>query len=237
MTREEIYNLPKCAGIYCIKNTINGKCYIGQAIKLQKQIKAHWNSWQKPIYANIALYEAFKKYGIENFEIRILQVFHDSLGYRTKRQLDILEKRYIEEYDSYNNGYNSTLEGEIRLTGNSTIKAKNLETNLVIIAESIKNLSEQIGVSEYTVKRCIDGKQILANKIWIFAHYNNDFPNIPEFGTLEFDEFKSEQFKALSTKEEIQEYIRENPNCSYGEIAQNYQLSKKIFYDYKKELQ
>lgn len=262
MTREEIYNLPKGAGIYCIKNTINGKYYIGQAIKLQKRLKAHWNSWQNPIYEHIALYRAFKKYGIENFEITILQSFHDSLGWRTKVQLDELEKKYIQEYDSINNGYNSTLGGdggvlgythteetkehlrEVRLLqeeekskdSSNWVKAKNVETNLIVVAYSKKELAEQIKVPEYSIRKCLSKNQTLANKVWIFAKYDEEFPEIPEFGTWEFDEFRNTQFKSLSNKEEILEYIKANPLCSYGEIAQNYQLCRKTFYNYKNEL-
>lgn len=262
MTREEIYNLPKGAGIYCIKNTINGKCYIGQAIKIQKRLKSHWNNWQNPIYENITLYKAIKKYGIEKFEITILQSFHDSLGWKTKIQLDELEKKYIQEYDSFNNGYNSTLGGDGGVLGythteetkkhlrevrfiqeeekskdpSNWIKAKNIETNTIIIAHSIKNLSEQIKVPEYSIGKCLNKKQIIANKVWIFTKYNEEFPNVPEYGTLEFDELRSGQFKSLSNKEEILEYIKANPLCSYGEISQNYQLCKKTFYNYKNEL-
>lgn len=262
MTREEIYNLPKCAGIYCIKNSVNGKCYIGQAIKLQKRLKAHWNSWQNPIYEHIALYRAFKKYGIESFELTILQLFHDSLGWRTKVQLDELEKKYIQEYDSFNNGYNSTLGGDGGVLGyihteetkehlrevrflqgeekskdpSNWIKAKNVETNIIVVAHSKKELSDQIKVSEYSIRKCLSKNQTLANKVWIFAKYDEEFPEIPEFGTWEFDELRNTQFKSLSNKEEILEYIKENPFCSYGEISQNYQLCKKTFYNYKNEL-
>lgn len=262
MTREEIYNLPKCAGIYCIKNTINNKYYIGQAIKLQKRLKAHWNNWQRPECEHIVLYKAFKKYGIENFEVTILKTFHDSLGWRTKIQLDELEKRYIKEYDSYNNGYNSTLGGdggvlgykhteetkqhlkEIRIKqeldkledSNNWIKAKNVELNSELIFHNIKEASENTKIKDYTIRKCINKKQVLANKIWIFAKYNEEFPEIPEFGTYEFDDFKNTQFKELSSKEEILDYIKENPSCTYGEISQNYNLCKKTFYNYRNEL-
>ena len=262
MTLEEIYNVPKCAGIYCIKNTVNGKCYIGQAIKLQKRLKAHWNSWQNPIYDHIALYRAFKKYGIESFELTILQSFHDALGWRTKVKLDELEKKYIQEYDSFNNGYNSTLGGDSRVLGythteetkehlkevrflqeeekskdpSNWVKAKNVETNIVIIAHSNKELSNRTKVSEYSIRKCLNKNQTLANKVWVFAKYDEDFPEIPEFGTWEFDELRNTQFKSLSNKEEILEYIKANPLCSYGEISQNYQLCKKTFYNYKNEL-
>lgn len=32
---------PKLAGIYIIKNNLNGKCYIGQSIKIRSRIKDH----------------------------------------------------------------------------------------------------------------------------------------------------------------------------------------------------
>lgn len=262
MTREEIYNLPKGAGIYCIKNTINGKCYIGQAIKLQKRLKAHFNSWQRPEYEHIVLYKAFKKYGIENFEITILKSFHDSLGWRVKVQLDELEKKYIEEYDSFNNGYNSTLGGDRGVLGYrhseetkehlrevrflqeeekaqdpaNWIKGLNLETNTIFVAGNVKTLAANTKVSDFTIRRCLNNKQVIANKLWVFAKYSEDFPETPEFGSWEYDEVVQTQFKTLSNKEEILDYIRNNPRCTYGEIAQNYQLCKKTFYNYRKEL-
>ncbi len=96
MTINDINNAPNYAGIYCFKNRINGKCYIGQAIKLRARLKDHWNNWQSSRYEHLHIYRAFKKHGIENFELIILQTFHDALGYRTKTNLDILEKKYIE---------------------------------------------------------------------------------------------------------------------------------------------
>ena len=224
MTREEIYNLPKCAGIYCIRNTINNDCFIGKATKIQKQIKFHWNSWNNPIYINNSLYTAFSEYGIENFKITILTTFSDALSFRTKQQLDTLEEKFIEEYKpAYNN--NETL--EVILSDDKQIKAKNLETNIVIITDSIDSLSAQINISAYTIKRCLDKQQIIANKIWIFAYYNEEFPRTPKFGTWQYDELAQ-----LETREaEIIKYIQANPNCSYGEISQNYKLSKKEFYN------
>ena len=51
-----------------------------------------------------------REYGIENFELTILKTFGDSLAWRTKNQLDLHEKKYIEQYDSHNNGYNVLIE-------------------------------------------------------------------------------------------------------------------------------
>lgn len=262
MTREEIYNIPKCAGIYCIKNTINNKCYIGQSIKLHKRLKAHWNNWNNPMYSHIALYRAIKKYGIDKFEVSILETFHDSLEYRVKLKLDELEKKYIQEYDSYNNGYNSTLGGDGGVLGyihpdnikeriknkvqeylgrlkedpENWIKAKNIETNIVIIGKSSAELSKLINVPIYSINKCLNKKQLFSNKVWIFSKYEDEFPNAPQYNSEEYLERIKCQFKELSNKEDIIDYIKNNPYCSYGEIAQNYNLSKKTFYNYKEEL-
>jgi len=50
------------------------------------------------------LYKAFNKYGIENFTFEEIEQVDNSI-------LDEREKYWIEYYDSYFNGYNSTLGG------------------------------------------------------------------------------------------------------------------------------
>lgn len=50
------------------------------------------------------LYKAFKKYGIENFIFEEVEEVSDDL-------LDEREKYWIKFYNSYNDGYNSTIRG------------------------------------------------------------------------------------------------------------------------------
>ena len=54
----------------------------------------------------MALYKAFNKYGLENFTFEEIEEVENS-------ELDIREKYWINYYDSYNNGYNSTLGGKL----------------------------------------------------------------------------------------------------------------------------
>lgn len=261
MKREDIYKLPKSAGIYLIRNTINGKCYVGQALKLQKRIKAHWNNCKYPRYQHIALYRAINKYGIENFEIKILESFRDGFDWIVRSKLDELEKKYIEQYDCYNKGYNSTLGGDGGVLGlqhseetkkklsqivsarmeeerkdpNNWIKIKNIETGVEFVG-SRKEASEFTGVSEYSIRSAIAKRITLISKVWIVAKCDEEYPEVPEYGTWDYDSLINEQFKSLSNKEEILKYIKENPYCTYGEISQNYNLSKKTFFNYKNEL-
>ena len=89
--------------IYKITNKLNGKVYIGKTTyPLQTRFQQHCYNSQK---INTYFYNDIKKYGIENFEIDLLEeVDINNLSER--------EVFYIKQFDSFNFGYNSTLGGE-----------------------------------------------------------------------------------------------------------------------------
>ena len=91
--------------IYKITNHINQKIYIGRTISsLKKRFEEHLYRCMKTDIAT-KLYNSMRKYGIENFEIELIDECDLECIYET-------EKKYIEQYDSYNKGLNSTLGGE-----------------------------------------------------------------------------------------------------------------------------
>ena len=93
-------------GIYKYTNLINGQCYIGQAIDLQRRRKDHKTRYCMPSSNeyNSVLHKAFRKYGLENFSYEIIEECLIS-------ELDKRETYWIRYYDSYNNGYNCDLGG------------------------------------------------------------------------------------------------------------------------------
>ena len=100
-------NIPKTSGIYKITNTINNKCYIGQAINLKNRIKGHMRCFLKE-NNNYPVYKSIRKHGIENFEVEILVQ-----GNFSKSELNDLEIDFIRLYNSNNLtfGYNLTAGG------------------------------------------------------------------------------------------------------------------------------
>lgn len=99
-------------GIYKIQNLINGKVYIGQSIDISRRWAQHRYATKNPqsIDYNSALYEAMRKYGIENFQFSILEIC-------LKEELDQKEQFWIKQYHSYINdpecnGYNLTIGGQ-----------------------------------------------------------------------------------------------------------------------------
>lgn len=133
MNKEEIQLIPKCPGIYKITNTVNNKCYIGQSINLNKRIKQHLKLWNNTKIKKY-LYSAISKYGIENFQIEILEVFKLEINEELKILLDKYEIYYISKYNSFGkNGYNETKGGENTLGVFHTDRVRKK------ISESLKN--------------------------------------------------------------------------------------------------
>ena len=89
-------------GIYKITNIINGKIYVGQSIDIIERWKQHnykaFNS--NEIAYNSAIHCAFRKYGIENFVLEVLEEC-------SAEDLDQREIYWIEQLNSLTpNGYN-----------------------------------------------------------------------------------------------------------------------------------
>lgn len=87
-----------------IENKINHKKYIGQSKRIEKRWKEHI------IYAaknkrNSHLYNAFNKYGIENFTFSIIEQCNIC-------ELNKKEKYWIQYYNTYIDGYNETTGGD-----------------------------------------------------------------------------------------------------------------------------
>lgn len=93
--------------IYKVTNLINGKIYIGQT---RQSIQTRWEQHRFSPYI-CHFHQAIKKYGYENFKIEELCRL-DLEEKELSKKLNELEIKYIEKFDSYNNGYNSTKGGE-----------------------------------------------------------------------------------------------------------------------------
>ena len=157
--------------IYIIKNTINSKVYIGQTTNtIEYRFYQHLDC-SKRSYKNSALYNAIRKYGQENFYVELIEeVPFDKLDER--------EIYWISYYDSFNNGYNSTIGGD----GNKKIDYKP-------IIQDWYN-----GLSEYEIKQKYN---ISGSSIWKILN----FYNIP----LEDRKLRFAQSKQQNTDEKILE--------------------------------
>ena len=114
--------------IYIIENIINNKLYVG---KTQYTIKERWKSHisdMKRNKGNSKLYNAITKYGIDNFTWEPIYQSKDG-----EHCLSVMESYFINEYDSFNNGYNLTLGGE------GSLGRPTPETTKLKISQALKN--------------------------------------------------------------------------------------------------
>ena len=91
--------------IYKITNKINSKSYIGKTEStIEKRFQEHCQEAFKERSKERPLYRAMRKYGIDNFEISLIEETDDT---------EEREKYWIQKYGTYgSNGYNATLGGD-----------------------------------------------------------------------------------------------------------------------------
>lgn len=88
----------KQCGVYKIENRINGKCYIGSG-RIADRFCCHRTGLKKNNHSNKKLQRAWNKYGEYNFEFSVLE-------YCLPKECIDLEIKWINYYNSFNNGYN-----------------------------------------------------------------------------------------------------------------------------------
>lgn len=200
--------------IYKITNTLNNKVYIGQTIKtVQKRFIQHKNNSNKEYFSQIVLYKAFNKYGIENFVCEeIEEVPNDKLDER--------EKYWIEYYDSYFEGYNSTL-------GGRATQLYNWDTEDIIekymLLKSARAVAKEVGCDHSTIDRILN-----ENGIKRFT------PAQQQSKPLYFK--KKDEIHYFETTREAAEWLIENgitkmtnPNLVRQEITSRIRNNKKYF--------
>ena len=101
--------MQQTGSIYIIKNTINDKVYIGQTTQsVHDRFMQHMKPSVTKTRGTYKFYNAVNKYGRENFYVETLETNIPI------DQLDEKEIAYIKQYDSCDNGYNTTYGGNVR---------------------------------------------------------------------------------------------------------------------------
>lgn len=133
--------------IYIIKNSINEKVYIGQT---SRTLEIRWKEYLRHYkYGSQAIYTAMRKYGIDHFFVEKIEECEED-------RLDEREMYWIQHYDSFNNGYNSTLGGRF----------ENMATNRV---EEVLQLWEQGN----TVNKIVEKTSLNVETVRGYLNKNN----------------------------------------------------------------
>lgn len=107
-------------GIYCIRNLINNKVYIGKSKNIYKRIHQHlYDLKNQRDNENIYLLRSWIKYGEFNFEYFVLEYLEKDDELVAKREL-----YWMSIYDSLNNGYNLRSDSDSRMIVNEKTSEK-----------------------------------------------------------------------------------------------------------------
>jgi len=148
----------KC-GIYAIKNKINNKMYIGKSVNVNKRKSYHFWLLRTNNHFNPKLQSAFNKYGEENFEFVILEKCN-------KDELDDKEIKYINRYNTINDGYNICEGGEGSLGRTLSEETK----------QKISNANTGRKQDEVAKKR----KSEIMKELWKTAEYRKKMKQRPK---------------------------------------------------------
>ena len=154
--------------IYIIENNINQKVYIGQTIQnIKNRFQTHCRMLKKR--RNMRITIAINKYGKENFSIRILEECDFS-------NLNEREIFYISKYDSYKNGYNSTLGGKSLNYPYGKSKINTIDQDIIcelyIDGFSLREIAKEYSVDKWTIKNILIKNNIILNnkRVYKFTH-------------------------------------------------------------------
>lgn len=214
-------------GIYKITNLINGHSYIGQSVNIEQR-------WSREKYIaftptekgyEMTISEAFRKYGLKNFAFEILEECSIS-------ELNEKEQYYIKKYDTYKNGYNSTLGGQTiseffrkKIPEQIINKVYDLLINSTL---SQKEIAELFEISQNTVSNINQGK--------VYRQDGFDFPlrknkniclecgQIISYGAIRcFSCEKERTRKAVRpSKEELKKLLK---NSNFTQIGKDFNVS------------
>lgn len=92
--------------IYRIAQKSTGKVYIGSSIHPERRRKEHFRRLNKNKHHSPKLQRAYNKYGINDFVFDVIDDCNQDIVHN-------IESEYITKYDSYNNGFNCTMDAYI----------------------------------------------------------------------------------------------------------------------------
>lgn len=167
--------------IYIITNDINNKVYIGQTIQeLQKRWHRHCQKSCSNAEEKMAIKQAILKYGKEHFKIQ-------ELCKCPVEELNNKEIYYINLYNSYKKGYNSTIGGQSSTKPLKLISEQEPIIELYKLGFSLREIANEYQVDKATIKHIIEINNIpirtirtykfsAEDRLSILNAYNNEVP-------------------------------------------------------------
>ena len=184
----------RICSIYCFTNQINGKKYIGSTIQAPNiRYNQHiYNATHENAHQyNYPLYQAIRKYGIDNFTFEVIYQTECS-----EEEIRLVEADYIHEFNTIlPNGYNQTNDTQHPINATesyqkmSNTKRENAKkvalvdenNNILKIFRSIVDCAEEMGADEKKIGACCRGERKTTNGQKFYWLNEEDKLIVPEY--------------------------------------------------------
>lgn len=209
-------------GIYMITNKINNKSYIGLSIDIENRIKAHFSrAFTRDREYDKLLYRAIRKHGVESFSWRVLELCEE-------KELEQKEISWIEKFDTYKNGYNETIGGEIgnMQKGEQHSRSKLTEAEVRDIRTRYNNLERHMEVYEKYKHKI--GKSGFG-KVWRGESWKHIMMEVYTEENKNFHKNNS----AMKGSTNGRAILTEDEVLSIWKRKENGETAKKVYEDYK----
>lgn len=100
----------KPAGVFQVKNTVNGKVLLGSSLNIEGSLNKHKFMLKGGLHRNKAMQDDWNEYGPENFIFEIVEVIRvkDDPNFNLSDELMLLEQIWLEELQPIGErGYNT----------------------------------------------------------------------------------------------------------------------------------
>ena len=169
-------------GIYCIRNIINQKVYIGKSINIRQRIWNHisnLNSKNKKS-ENQHLINAWWKYGKDNFEYFVLEII-DKNQENIENIFKDKELFWMDYYNSYNRdkGYNLRRDSSTKMIVHNETRIKYSQAQFKRYEDPEQRIKTGLATSKYW-KNNPEAVEIMANKVsdsvtkYLIQQYSKD---------------------------------------------------------------
>lgn len=211
-------------GIYCIRNMINQKVYIGKSINIRERIWNHISSLnsKNKKRENQHFINAWWKYGNENFEYFVLEII-DKNQENIENIFKDKELFWMDYYQSYNRdkGYNLRRDSSTGMITSEETKIK-LSISRKKRDEKFPNLKNEVGIKTSNFwKNNPEAKKEMSKKV-------SDLNTI-----YLIEQYSKDGLTLIKTWDKVKDIIIENPTYKTHNIYSVCSGAKPTIYGYR----